>query len=97
MKIGILTFHNAYNYGAVLQAYALQNFLIENGFSVEIINYRNKTVDNSYRLFRWRSMPKRKFWKIPFYLATNIYRLFKYPLFDEFVNNSLFLSNTSVH
>ena len=26
-KIGILTFHNAVNYGAILQCYALQNAL----------------------------------------------------------------------
>lgn len=27
MKIGIITYHNAMNYGAVLQAYALQEWL----------------------------------------------------------------------
>ena len=27
MKIGILTYHRAHNYGAMLQAYALQHFL----------------------------------------------------------------------
>lgn len=26
-KIGIITFHTALNYGAVLQTYALQNFI----------------------------------------------------------------------
>ena len=40
MKIGIITFHWATNYGAILQAYALQNYLIEFGHDVEIINYR---------------------------------------------------------
>lgn len=39
MKIGILTFHWATNYGAVLQAYALQEFLRENGHDVWIIDY----------------------------------------------------------
>lgn len=38
-KIGILTFHWATNYGAVLQAYALQSFLKDKGFETEIINY----------------------------------------------------------
>ena len=28
-KIGTMTFHHSYNYGSVLQAYALQNKLIE--------------------------------------------------------------------
>ena len=40
MKIGILTFCCAYNYGAILQCYALQEFLRESGFDVEVLNYR---------------------------------------------------------
>lgn len=39
MKIGIVTFHNALNAGAVLQAYALQTFLTQIGHKVEFINY----------------------------------------------------------
>ena len=37
MKIGILTFHNADNYGAVLQAYALQQKLNSLGFENEFV------------------------------------------------------------
>lgn len=37
-----MTFHYALNAGAVLQAYALQKYLINQGFNVEIINYRPK-------------------------------------------------------
>ena len=40
MKIGILTFHYAHNYGAMLQAYALTKFLELHGFDAEIIDYR---------------------------------------------------------
>jgi hypothetical protein len=40
MKVGITTFHWSDNYGAVLQAYALQTFLERRGHSVEIIDYR---------------------------------------------------------
>jgi hypothetical protein len=39
MKIGILTFHWATNYGAVLQAYALQEFINKMGHQACIINY----------------------------------------------------------
>ena len=39
MKIGILTFHRALNVGAVLQAYALQQYLASLGHSVEFIDY----------------------------------------------------------
>jgi len=39
MKIGILTFHYAYNYGALLQAYGLQEELRNFGHTVKFINY----------------------------------------------------------
>lgn len=39
-KTGILTFHWAANYGAVLQAYALQTYLSRAGHDAEIIDYR---------------------------------------------------------
>ena len=38
-SIATITFHWAKNYGAVLQAYALQKYLIKSGFNTEIINY----------------------------------------------------------
>ena len=40
MKIGILTFHNIPNFGAVLQAYSLCEALRQIGHECEIINYR---------------------------------------------------------
>lgn len=39
MKIGIITFHWATNYGAVLQAYALSAYINSVGCDAEIINY----------------------------------------------------------
>lgn len=42
MKLGLLTFHDAANYGAVLQAYALQAYLQEAGCECEYLNYRNE-------------------------------------------------------
>lgn len=39
MKIGIITFHWATNYGAVLQAYALQTYLAQYGHDVKVIDY----------------------------------------------------------
>ena len=46
MKIGVLTFHGSYNYGSVLQAYALQTYIeklaLQTGIrcEYEILNYR---------------------------------------------------------
>lgn len=48
MKIGILTFHWGTNYGAILQAYCLQEYLIEQGYDVSIINYKPKQYDFSW-------------------------------------------------
>lgn len=48
-KIGILTFHNAHNYGAVLQAYALKTKLNRMGYEASVLNYRNKYIAKVYR------------------------------------------------
>ena len=45
-KIGILTFQNAHNYGALIQAFALKNYLESNGYIVNVINYANKEIEN---------------------------------------------------
>lgn len=50
MKIGILTFHCAHNYGAVLQCYALQETLKTRGHNVEIIDYRPKSITENYKV-----------------------------------------------
>ena len=51
MKIGILTFQNAENYGAVLQCYALQEHLkkLYPNDEICVIDYRNTLIDNSYK------------------------------------------------
>ena len=51
MKIGILTFHCAINYGAVLQAYGLQEVLKSMGHEVYVIDYRPEYLKRPYRLF----------------------------------------------
>lgn len=40
-KIGILTYHDGFNYGAYLQVYSLYNYIKRCGLNVEIINYKN--------------------------------------------------------
>lgn len=49
MQIGIITFHRAHNYGAVLQCYALQQVLINMGHKVEVIDYVNPYIDWLYK------------------------------------------------
>lgn len=49
MKIGILTYHRAYNYGAVLQCFALKEVLKSMGHEACVIDYRQSEIENFYR------------------------------------------------
>ena len=51
-KIKIVTFQNAYNYGAILQCIGLYNFLKKNKYKVEILNYDNLNISNDYKVFK---------------------------------------------
>lgn len=46
-KVGIITYHFARNYGAVLQCYALQEYLKSKGYNVSIINYVSEVQQNN--------------------------------------------------
>ena len=54
MRIKTITCHDVYNYGAALQAYALQTFLLNQGHDVEIIDYKP-----DYQCIHY------KFWHVP--------------------------------
>lgn len=74
MKINTLTTYDVYNYGASLQAYALQNYLIQQGHDVEIINYQPEYLTRKYN-YMWVN-PESKMSK---YLCTRIiYRILKF-------------------
>lgn len=96
MKIGILTFHCAHNYGAVLQCYATQEFLRSKGHDVEIINYRPQYLLQPYLLFN----KKRVLSKSPIQFIKNLIIEFLYfklrykrwKGFNNFINKYLNLS-----
>lgn len=48
MKIGIITFHASFNYGSMLQAWALQTYLESLGHEVHIVNYRSRIQRLTY-------------------------------------------------
>ncbi len=50
-KAGILTFHRADNYGAVLQCYAMQEHLKKNGIDAKVIDYTNEKILNLYKSY----------------------------------------------
>lgn len=87
MKIGILTFHFAYNYGAMLQAYALSHFIKDMGLDVTIIDYRPAAINYLYRP-RWAD-----FFHHPLQIAVNHYKQKKnktdFTYFEEFLSDHL--------
>ena len=61
-KIGVITYHSAYNFGSVLQAYATQESIEKIGYSVEIVNYRMKSQIKYYSMIHLNNGLK-AFWK----------------------------------
>ena len=53
MKIGILTYHRAENYGALLQAYATMTYLRSLGYDVSFVDYWPTYHSDYFRLFPW--------------------------------------------
>lgn len=93
MKIGILTFHCAHNYGAVLQCFGLQEYLRSLGHKAYIVNYRpdyivkgRDCVRDSYKLYVTRKLSL--FPKV-FYDAIRLRRQ-RHRLWDNF---EMFISN----
>jgi hypothetical protein len=50
-KVGIVTFHRAHNYGAVLQAYALQKVIEECNCIVGFIDYQHEYFKHGYNIY----------------------------------------------
>ena len=90
MKVGILTFHRAYNYGAILQAYALQKKLREIGVQSEIIDYLSKEKQKQNKLFTYNKQLGLKENLIK--LAKDCYRMKKNAAFDRFMTEEMCIS-----
>lgn len=58
MKIGILTYHRSQNYGALLQAFAMQQFLEDNGNEASFVDYWPSYHADEYKLFSWNKIKK---------------------------------------
>lgn len=59
-KCGIVTFHSAYNYGSVLQSYAMVMTMKNLGLDAEIIDFRHPHTTDMYE---WRLWTPYKNWK----------------------------------
>ena len=62
MKVGILTFYDAHNYGAVLQAYVLKKYIKQLGYDAKIITYHHKDIPDGFpkepNAERWEKFDK---------------------------------------
>lgn len=96
MKIGIITFSNAHNYGAVLQAWSLQTYLEKAGHQVEIVNLRLWAIDDVYAMAKGRKfvanavvnkMINRA--RIAKNCVCNPPKFKKYLIFERFINHKL--------
>lgn len=65
MKIGIITIHNSTNYGASLQAFALYQYLIEQGHECEVIDL-HRPVHSDY-VWSKKYVPYHPRPSVPFY------------------------------
>lgn len=93
-KVGLITMHNVFNMGAVLQSYALQRVINENNGECEIIDYipnlrkgyrnyfpKNQGLNKLRRTASWiKWLPQRIKWKKPY---------------QEFIQEHLILSNAT--
>ena len=88
-KVGILTFHRANNYGAVLQCYALQETVKALGYNVEIINYKQPYIETVYKPIKKKELLnvlKRPRWYYGFFfkiLPKRIQTYIKYKSFRK--------------
>lgn len=98
MKVGILTFHDAVNYGAVLQAYATQEALLELGVDAEIIDYTNSKRQEAYEIqYLIRRTKKNGLFAVLRVLAGIPLIVLRKKKFHEFCHNNYNLSDKKFH
>lgn len=96
MKVCTITCHDVYNYGASLQAFALQEFCKLQGVDYEIINYKPPYLSQHFRLDRVSNpkydMPVIRFLYILAKIPGRLYGLVRKQSFDNFTQKYLQLS-----
>lgn len=88
MKIGILTYHACYNYGACLQAYALQQAIKKKYTECDIIDYQSKQlIDINHPFCKVPKHPKefvKNITRLPYYKQLER----RQKLFEDFINKT---------
>lgn len=92
-SVGIITFHASHNYGSMLQAYALQQAILNMGYLCEIINFRTRIQKELYSIGGFnrgtiQGRIKRRILLAPFYKSL----VKKHILFENFLKNDMILT-----
>ena len=88
LRTATITFHKAVNYGAILQAYALQRSILKLGIDNDIIDYDCKLISNVYKLINIKSVKS----FIKSLIAFRIY-YYKKNKFKSFIKKYIILTN----
>ncbi len=95
--VGIITYHKYYNYGTMLQAYALAEKINRMGYSAEVIDFKQKNDFKGFQLIKLRLK------RLPFYIKNfRDYKVLhdhkndislKNSEFDKFFNKNIPIGN----
>lgn len=92
MKVGILTFSSAHNFGAILQCYGLFKTLEDIGHDVEVIDYCPDYLASYKPTFGWRQYINRHILSFPQRYSTYKYWRRIYDGYESFKKHNLKLS-----
>lgn len=83
MKVGVVTFHSAFNFGATLQTWALQKALKQIGTEPCVINYHPWIIDGLYDPYGGRSgfARTKRHWYLKLMSPEKVVRVKKYSAF----------------
>lgn len=92
MKVGMLTYHRAHNYGGVLQCYALSKKVQSLGHEVKVIDYSCEFFNKQYKKYSLTNLPSLK--KMAAIALYNGNVKYNGDNFNEFVKERLPLTET---
>ena len=90
-KIGIMTFHNTTNYGAILQCYALQKYINDNLATCEVIDYNNDFLKKNYDINPLKASTIKDFVKKVLFFVPEYYN---HKYFKQFTRDYIMVSST---
>ncbi|NLL01010.1 MAG: polysaccharide pyruvyl transferase family protein [Clostridiales bacterium] len=88
MRVGVITFHSANNYGAVLQTWALQRVLKDLNLDTGVINYHPDIIDGLYDPMKLKRGLSRHLLRTKLYIR-NRKSLVRYKKFQNFRKTNL--------